>query len=64
MKLLNEQKQTWDKNMCLPIINNDNFQTILYFLYLNVENFLPAFFMLFVDLLLKAALHHHLTAST
>ena len=36
----------------------------LYKLYLNVENFLPAFFMLFVDLLLKAALHHHLTAST
>ena len=36
----------------------------LYILYLNVENFLPAFFMLFVDLLLKAALHHHLTAST
>ena len=36
----------------------------LYFLYLHIENCLPAFFILFLDLLVKAALHHHLTLTT
>ena len=71
MKVLNEHKQTWDKNMCFLssiIITLNNVSVVtdnnLYFLFLHVENCLPAFFILFVDLLLKEALHHHLTVTT
>ena len=70
MKVSNEHKKL-DKNMCLPLINNHNLQ-IIFLLSLTIicifcicmlKTVYPAFFILFMDLLLRAALHHHLTVT-
>ena len=59
-----------DKNMCLPVINNHNLQiifllslTICIFCICMLKTVYPAFFISFMDLLLRAALHHHLTVT-